>query len=72
MVKKNETLDFIEKLKHVETTLDHFHAVGEELLAKDTIIEGQQRKIDELETRLIKVENILEKQKVLFENTKYK
>ena len=72
MVKKNETLDFIEKLKHVETKLDHFHAVGEELLAKDTIIEGKQRKIDELETRLIKGENILEKQKVLFENTKYK
>ena len=51
--------------------MDHFHDVGEELLAKDAIIEGQQRKLDELETRLIKVENILEKQKAL-EITKYK
>ena len=46
--KENETLNIIEKLKHVETKLDDFHAVGEELVAKDTIIEGQQRKINDL------------------------
>ena len=68
--KEYETLDIIEKLKHVETKLDHFHDVGKELLAKDTIIEGQQTKITELEKRLVKVEKILEKLKALQEKTK--
>jgi DNA repair exonuclease SbcCD ATPase subunit len=68
--KEYETLNIIEKLKNVETKLDHFHDVGKELSARDTIIEGQQTKITELEKRLVKVEKILEKLKALQEKTK--
>ena len=42
--------------------LDNIHTFEKELPVEDIVIEGQQRKMNELEDRLVKVENTLGKQ----------
>jgi hypothetical protein len=58
--KEHETLNIIDKIK--QDNLKHCHNLEKEVIVKATVIEGQQSKINELEDRLAKVENILEKQ----------
>ena len=48
------------KLKQVD--LDNIHTLEKELPVEDIVIEGQQRKMNELEDRLVKFENTLGKQ----------